>query len=713
MSAENTSIPLKFITLIALSLQLSEKQIRNAIQLFNEGATIPFISRYRKEMTDGMDEVQLGDTKEQYDKLCELAKRKIAVLKSIEEQNKLTPDLKARIDCCWNITELEDIYLPYKPKRRTRAEIARERGLEPLATELMKQQSNDVSKMALPFVKGDVVDQEDALKGARDIIAEWINENETARNAIRTVFRREATISSKLIKGKDEEAQKYRDYFEMSEKLARCSSHRLLAMRRGETEGFLRVNISPEDDHCLERLDRIFVKGEKESSQQVGEAVSDAYKRLLKPSIETEFASESKAKADTEAIRVFAENLRQLLLSPPLGQKRVLGIDPGFRTGCKVVCLDAQGNLLHNETIYPHPPVNDTSQAMRKVQKMVEAYDIQAVAIGNGTAGRETEQFIQNTRFDREVKLFVVSENGASIYSASKIARDEFPEYDVTVRGAVSIGRRLMDPLAELVKIDPKSIGVGQYQHDVDQSQLKKALDQTVENAVNRVGVNLNTASKHLLIYISGLGPQLAQNIVDYRTENGAFKSRKQLMKVPKMGAKTFEQCAGFLRIPDSVHLLDNSAVHPESYGIVESMAKDLKMDISDLIQNKDLKKSLDLQKYITPAVGLPTLNDILQELEKPGRDPRSEIQVFEFDPKVKKITDLRTGMELPGIVTNITNFGAFVDIGIKENGLVHVSQMADRYISNPAEVVSVHQHVKVRIMEVDVERKRVQLKLI
>ena len=713
MSAENTSIPLKFITLIALSLQLSEKQIRNAIQLFNEGATIPFISRYRKEMTDGMDEVQLGDTKEQYDKLCELAKRKIAVLKSIEEQNKLTPDLKARIDCCWNITELEDIYLPYKPKRRTRAEIARERGLEPLATELMKQQSNDVSKMALPFVKGDVVDQEDALKGARDIIAEWINENETARNAIRTVFRREATISSKLIKGKDEEAQKYRDYFEMSEKLARCSSHRLLAMRRGETEGFLRVNISPEDDHCLERLDRIFVKGEKESSQQVGEAVSDAYKRLLKPSIETEFASESKAKADTEAIRVFAENLRQLLLSPPLGQKRVLGIDPGFRTGCKVVCLDAQGNLLHNETIYPHPPVNDTSQAMRKVQKMVEAYDIQAVAIGNGTAGRETEQFIQNTRFDREVKLFVVSENGASIYSASKIARDEFPEYDVTVRGAVSIGRRLMDPLAELVKIDPKSIGVGQYQHDVDQSQLKKALDQTVENAVNRVGVNLNTASKHLLIYISGLGPQLAQNIVDYRTENGAFKSRKQLMKVPKMGAKTFEQCAGFLRIPDSVHLLDNSAVHPESYGIVESMAKDLKMDIRDLIQNKELKKSLDLQKYITPAVGLPTLNDILQELEKPGRDPRSEIQVFEFDPNVKKITDLRTGMELPGIVTNITNFGAFVDIGIKENGLVHVSQMADRYISNPAEVVSVHQHVKVRIMEVDVERKRVQLKLI
>ena len=713
MSTDNNTIPSKFISLIASTLQLSEKQIRNAIQLFNEGATIPFISRYRKEMTDGMDEVQLGDTKEQYDKLCELAKRKKAVLKSIDEQNKLTDDLKARIDHCWNITELEDIYLPYKTKRRTRAEIAREKGLEPLAKMLIKQQSNDVEHIALSFVKGDVSDVDDALKGARDIIAEWINESEGARNSIRNVFSREAVITSKLIKGKDEEAQKYRDYFDMTEKLARCSSHRLLAMRRGETEGFLRVNISPEDDHCLEKLDRIFVKGETESSQQVAESLTDAYKRLLKPSIETEFSSESKAKADTEAIRVFAENLRQLLLSPPLGQKRVLGIDPGFRTGCKVVCLDAQGNLLHNETIYPHPPVNETSQAMRKVQKMVEAYDIQAVAIGNGTAGRETEQFIQNTRFDREVKLFVVSENGASIYSASKIARDEFPDYDVTVRGAVSIGRRLMDPLAELVKIDPKSIGVGQYQHDVDQSQLKKALDQTVENAVNRVGVNLNTASKHLLVYISGLGPQLAQNIVDYRLENGAFKSRKQLMKVPKMGAKSFEQCAGFLRIPDSEYLLDNSAVHPESYGIVEAMAKDLKMDIRDLIHNKDLKKSLDLQKYITPMVGLPTLNDILQELEKPGRDPRSEIKVFEFDINVKTISDLQIGMELPGIVTNITNFGAFVDIGIKENGLVHVSNMADRYISNPAEVVSVHQHVKVRILEVDAERKRVQLKLL
>ncbi len=713
MSTDNSTIPAKFISLIASALHLTEKQIRNAIQLFIEGATIPFISRYRKEMTDGMDEVQLGDTKEQYDKRCELAKRKLAVLKSIEEQDKLTDELKSRIDNCWNITELEDIYLPYKPKRRTRAEIAREKGLEPLAKMLMKQQSDDIERMALNFVKGDVLDADDALKGARDIIAEWVNESEAARNAIRNIFFFFSIISSKLVKGKEEEAQKYRDYFDMSEKLARCSSHRLLAMRRGETEGFLRVNITPEDENCLDRLDRIFVKGNTDSSNQVSEAVNDAYKRLLKPSIETEFASESKAKADTEAIRVFAENLRQLLLAPPLGQKRVLGIDPGFRTGCKIVCLDAQGNLLHNETIYPHAPQHETSQAMRKVQKMVEAYKIQAIAIGNGTASRETEQFIQNTSFDREVQVFVVSENGASIYSASKIARDEFPEYDVTVRGSVSIGRRLMDPLAELVKIDPKSIGVGQYQHDVDQTQLKKSLDQTVENAVNKVGVNLNTASKHLLTYISGLGPQLAQNIVDFRSENGAFKNRKQLMKVPKMGAKTFEQCAGFLRIPDSENPLDNSAVHPESYGIVEAMAKDLKSTVAELIQNKELKKSIDLQKYITPKVGLPTLNDILQELEKPGRDPRSGIQVFEFDPNVKTIGDLRIGMELPGIVTNITNFGAFVDVGIKENGLIHVSNMADRYISNPAEVVSVHQHVKVRVIEVDAVRKRVQLKLL
>lgn len=713
MSIENPQIPAKFIIIIANSLQLAEKQIRNSIQLFLEGATIPFISRYRKEMTGGLDEVQIADIKEQYDKLCELSKRKLAVFKSIEEQDQLTADLKSRIDNCWNITELEDIYLPYKPKRRTRAEIAREKGLEPLAKMLMTQQSNEVDRMALQFVIEGVENVDQALSGARDIIAEWVNESEAARNSIRLIFSREAIISSKLVKSKEEDAQKYRDYFDMSDKLARCSSHRLLAMRRGESEGFLRVNISPEDEHCLEKLERIFVKNENESAKQVSEAVKDAYKRLLKPSIETEFAAQSKAKADAEAIRVFSENLRQLLLAPPLGQKRVLGIDPGFRTGCKVVCLDAQGNLLHNETIYPHPPINESSQAMRKVQKMVEAYDIQAIAIGNATAGRETEQFIQNTRFDREVKLFVVSENGASIYSASKIAREEFPDYDVTVRGAVSIGRRLMDPLAELVKIDPKSIGVGQYQHDVDQLQLKKALDQTVENAVNRVGVNVNTASKHLMTYISGLGPQLAQNIVDFRTENGPFKSRKQLMKVPKMGAKSFEQCAGFLRIPDAENLLDNSAVHPESYAIVEAMAKSLKVDVKELIQNKELKKGIDLQNYITDKVGLLTLNDIFQELEKPGRDPRQGIQVFEFDPNVKTISDLRVGIELPGIVTNITNFGAFIDIGIKENGLVHVSNMSDRYISNPAEVVSVHQHVKVRVIEVDAVRKRVQLKLL
>jgi len=688
MSKELISIPQIFVTIISNTLQLTSKQTISSIQLLN-------------------------DLKDLYEKLCELEKRKLVVLKSIEEQDKLTDDLRIRIENCWKITELEDIYLPFKPKRRTRAEIAREKGLEPLAQLLFKQQSKDVEQIALPFVNDAVENVEDALSGARDIIAEWMNESEIARNSIRMIFSKEAVISSKLIKGKSEEAQKYRDYFEMSEKLGRCSSHRLLAMRRGEAEGFLRVNISPEDDRCIEKLEKLFVKANNESSDQVLEAAIDAYKRLLKPSIENEFATESKTKADTEAIRVFAENLRQLLLAAPLGQKRVLGIDPGFRTGCKIVCLDAQGNLLHNETIYPHPPVNENLKAIRKVQKMVEAYDIQAIAIGNGTAGRETEQFIQNTRFDREVQLFVVSENGASIYSASKIAREEFPEYDVTVRGAVSIARRLMDPLAELVKIDPKSIGVGQYQHDVDQLQLKKALDQTVENAVNKVGVNLNTASKHLLTYVSGLGPQLAQNIVNYRLENGAFATRKQLMKVSKMGAKTYEQCAGFLRIPESKYPLDNSAVHPESYDIVEKMAKDLHVSVVELIQNKELKKSIDLQKYISPNVGLPTLNDIMLELDKPGRDPRSAIKVFEFDSQIKTIGDLKIGMELPGIVTNITNFGAFVDIGIKENGLVHISNMSDKYISNPADVVAVHQHVKVNVLEVDVIRKRIQLRLL
>ena len=702
-----------FIKMIAASLQLTEKQIRNAIQLLNEGATIPFISRYRKEMTDAMDEVQLAEAKEQYEKLCELEKRKQTVLNTIDEQGNLSDALKLRIENCWNATELEDIYLPYKVKRRTKAEIAREKGLEPLAKMIMAQNSNDLQGMAQPFVKNKVESVEDALNGAKDIMAEWINESENARNAVRKIFSYEAVISSKIIKGKEEEAQKYRDYFDMNEKLSRCSSHRLLAMRRAEADGLLRVNISPNDDNCIEKLERIFVKSNNASSDFVYEAVKHAYKRLLKPSIETEFAAASKEKADTEAIRVFAENLKQLLLAPSLGQQRTLGIDPGYRTGCKVVCLDAQGNLVHNETIYPHPPQNEQMQAMRKIQKLVEAYNIQAIAIGNGTASRETEHFIQNIRYDHEVKVFVVSENGASIYSASKIAREEFPDYDVTVRGAVSIGRRLMDPLAELVKIDPKSIGVGQYQHDVDQAQLKKSLDQTVENAVNRVGVNLNTASKHLLTYISGLGPQLAQNIVDYRAVNGAFSNRKQLMKVPKMGVKTFEQCAGFLRIPNAENPLDNSAVHPESYKLVETIAKDINTKVNDLIRNKALIQTIDKQKYVSDTVGLHTLNDILLELEKPGRDPREDVKMFEFDASVKTINDIRQGMELPGIVTNITNFGAFVDVGIKENGLIHISNMSDKFISSPAEVLSLHQYVKVQVIEVDLARKRVQLKLL
>lgn len=702
-----------YSSLIATSLQISERSVSNTIGLLNESATIPFISRYRKEMTGGLDEVQIAAINDQFEKLKELSKRKETVLKTIEELEKLTPELRQRIEKCWDSTELEDIYLPYKPKRRTRAEIARENSLEPLAKMIMKQNVDQLERLARPFLKDKIQSTDEALAGASDIIAEWINENESVRNSVRRVFSFDAIISSKVIKGKEEEGQKYRDYFELSEKLSRCSSHRLLAMRRGEAEGILRVSISPDEDKCLEKLERLVVKSDNEAGDFVYGALKDAYKRLLKPSIETEFAASSKQKADQEAIRVFADNLRQLLLAAPLGQKRVMGIDPGFRTGCKIVCLDAQGSLIHNETIYPHPPQNEYAQASRKLQKMVEAYQIEAIAIGNGTAGRETEQLIQNTRFDRVVQVFVVSENGASIYSASKIARDEFPDYDVTVRGAVSIGRRLMDPLAELVKIDPKSIGVGQYQHDVDQALLKKALDQTVENAVNKVGVNLNTASRHLLTYISGLGPQLASNIVEYRTANGPFINRRELMKVPKMGAKTFEQCAGFLRIPDSENPLDNSAVHPESYGIVKAMAGDLKVEIGQLIRNKELVKTIELNRYVNDTIGLPTLTDIVNELEKPGRDPRSTVKVFEFDPTIRKIEDLKPGMELPGIITNITNFGAFVDIGIKENGLIHISQMANRYISNPAEIVSLHQHVRVQVLEADIVRKRVQLKLI
>ncbi|MBB4035710.1 uncharacterized protein GGR21_001605 [Dysgonomonas hofstadii] len=700
--------------LISSALNIKASQIEKTIELLDSGATIPFISRYRKEVTGGLDEVQIGAIKEQNDKFNELIKRKETILKSIEEQEKLTPELKTRIENCWISSELEDIYLPYKPKRQTRAEIARKKGLEGLAKLIMGQQKMDVEEKAFPYVKGEVKDVKDAIAGACDIIAEWINEDEYARNSIRNLFEREAVITAKVVKGKEEEGDKYRDYFDFSEKLSKASSHRILALRRGESEGFLRVNIAPDEDHALERLDKRFLKGDNdnEATNYVADAIEDSYKRLLKPSIETEFASLSKEKADEEAIRVFIENLRQLLLAAPLGQKRVLGIDPGYRTGCKLVCLDAEGNLIHNETIYPHPPQNETSKAGNKVVKLVSTYNIDAIAIGNGTASRETERFITNLRYEKEVKVFVVSENGASIYSASKIAREEFPDYDVTVRGAVSIGRRLMDPLAELVKIDPKSIGVGQYQHDVDQVKLKKSLDLTVESCVNLVGVNVNTASKHLLTYVSGLGPVLAQNIVDYRAEHGAFKTRKELMKVARMGEKAFEQCAGFLRIAGAENPLDNSAVHPESYYIVQQMAKDLKTTVKELIENKELKKSLDLNKYTTDTVGLPTLTDIIEELDKPGRDPRKGIKMFEFDPNIRTIDDLREGMILPGIVTNITNFGCFVDVGIKENGLVHISEIADRFVSDPTEVVSLHQHVEVKVLSIDSGRKRVQLSM-
>lgn len=703
----------EFSQMIAAELKLPAHRIANTLKLLQGGATIPFISRYRKEATGGLDEVQIGDIQTRYEKLCELSKRKETVLSTIEEQGKLTPELKARISACWNATELEDIYLPFKPKRKTRAEAARAKGLEPLALLLMMQKENNLAAKVRNFVKGEVKDEEDALKGARDILAEQISEDERSRNLMRNQFQRQAIIQSKVVKGKETEeaSAKYRDYFDFCEPLKKCSSHRLLAFRRGESEGVLKVTIFPEDeDMCNERLQRLFVRANNACAHQVEEAITDAYKRLLKPAIETEFAALSKEKADEEAIRVFAENLRQLLLAPPLGQKRVMGIDPGFRTGCKVVCLDAQGTLLHNEAIYPHPPKSEYAQAARKIVKLVEQYKIEAIAIGNGTASRETEQFVTSQRYDREVQVFVVSEDGASIYSASKTAREEFPDYDVTVRGAVSIGRRLMDPLAELVKIDAKSIGVGQYQHDVDQTKLKASLDQTVESCVNLVGVNVNTASKHLLTYVSGLGPTLAQNIVDYRTENGPFESRRQLLKVPRMGAKAYEQCAGFLRIPQAKNPLDNSAVHPESYPIVEQMAKDLNCTVADLIKDKELRSKIDLKKYVTDTVGLPTLTDILQELDKPGRDPRQKIQVFEFDKNVRNLDDLQEGMELPGIVTNITNFGCFVNIGIKENGLVHVSQLADRFVSNPADVVRIHQHVRVKVMSIDHERKRIQL---
>ncbi len=699
-------------TLIAQALSIPIKSIENCVQLLEDGATIPFISRYRKEATGGLDEVQVGQVQSLHEKYMELVKRKEFVLKTIAEQEKLTPELEKTIEGCWDATELEDLYLPYKPKRRTRAEMAREKGLEPLADWLMAQHQGSPEVKAATFVNEEVPSAEEALKGACDIIAEWVNEDAAARQAVRNIFAREAVITSKVVKGKEEEGEKYRDYFDFAAPLSRCPSHRILAIRRGEAEGFLRVSISPEEEKCIDRLTRRIVKNDSEAAGHVESAVVDSYKRLLKPSIETEFANLSKEKADDEAIAVFAGNLRQLLLAPPLGQKRILAIDPGYRTGCKVVCLDEQGNLLHNETIYPHPPQNEGPKAANKVTKLVSAYRIEAIAIGNGTASRETERFVANLRYDREVKLFVVSESGASVYSASKIAREEFPDYDVTVRGAVSIGRRLSDPLAELVKIDPKSIGVGQYQHDVDPAKLKRSLDQTVESCVNQVGVNLNTASKHLLTYVSGLGDALAQNIVDWRTENGPFRSRNELKKVPRLGEKAFQQCAGFLRVPNSENPLDNSAVHPESYPVVRRMAGDLNLPVQELMHNKPLIDTIDINRYKTETVGTETLTDILQELEKPGRDPRSEAKVLEFDPNIRVISDLKEGMVLPGVVTNITNFGCFVDVGIKENGLVHISELANRFVSNPAEVVSLHQHVKVKVLSVDLERKRIQLSM-
>ena len=699
------------ILLVAKKLGLHEWQVENTIRLMDGGATIPFISRYRKEMTGSLDEVQLMHIKEEYDRLKDLDSRKEAVIKSIEEQEKMTPELRKRIDSAVTMSELEDIYLPYKPKRRTRATIAREKGLEPLAILILDQKENDPALKAEDFLNDDVKTVGDAIAGASDIIAEWINEDEKARRQLRFLFDREAVIYSKVVKGKEAEGIKYSDYYDWSESLKKCPSHRLLAMRRGEEEGFLRLSVEPGEEHAIDMLNSIFIKGRNASSEIVTSAVRDSWKRLLSGSMETEFRNISKEKADIEAIAVFAENLRQLLLGSPLGEKNVLAIDPGFRTGCKVVCLDRQGNFIHNETIYPHPPQNETAMSIKKILSLVNAYKIEAIAIGNGTASRETEEFIKWVKFENDIQVFVVSEAGASIYSASKIARDEFPEYDVTVRGAISIGRRLMDPLAELVKIDPKSIGVGQYQHDVDQQKLQKSLDDVVMSCVNAVGVEVNTASKHLLTYVSGLGPQLAQNIIDYRTENGPFRTRRELLKVKRMGDKAFEQSAGFLRIRNAENPLDSSAVHPESYHVVEKMSKDIGCDVKELITNDNKRKEIKLEQYISPVTGLPTLKDILEELAKPGRDPRSKIKEFSF-ADVHTMEDLNEGMVVPGIVTNITKFGAFVDIGIKQDGLVHISNISRTYITDPSTVVKLHQHVMVKVIGVDIERKRIQLSM-
>lgn len=703
-----------FKQIIAKELGLGEREVGNTLALLNDGCTIPFISRYRKERTGSMDEMQIAAIADMNGKLTEMAKRKETMTKTIAEQGKLTQELGKRINECWNSAELEDIYLPFKPKRRTRAQVARENGLEPLAQIIMTQHKADIERIAMGFVKGDVKDIASALKGAQDIIAENVSEDERTRSIVRGLFRRDAIITAKVVKAEanSEKAAKYADYFDFSEQLRCCPAHRLLAIRRGEADGILRISIKADSEECDKRIKRMFVNGSSTCSKLVEEAVYDSLKRLVKPSIETEFASESKSKADDEAIRVFAMNLRLLLLAAPLGQKRVMGIDPGFRTGCKVVCLDTQGNLLHHEVIFPHPPAKQWHEAAETVEKMVKQYKTEAIAIGNGTAGRETEAFIKSLHLGDGLHIYMVSEDGASVYSASKAAREEFPTEDVTVRGAVSIGRRLMDPLAELVKIDPKSIGVGQYQHDVDQAKLKRSLDQTVVSCVNSVGVNLNTASQHLLTYVSGLGPALAQNIVDYRRDHGPFLSRSELKKVARLGPTAYEQCAGFLRIPGAKNPLDNTAVHPESYKIVEQMAKDTGCTVAELIASPQKRNSINLNHYITHNVEMPTLSDIMKELDKPGRDPRGMAEVFEFDPNVTSIDNLAVGMVLPGIVTNITNFGVFVDIGIHHDGLIHISQLADQYVSNPTQIVKLHEHIHVRIIDVDHKRKRIALSL-
>lgn len=698
---------------ISKNLSITEKSVVNCLQLLDEGATIPFISRYRKERTGGLDEVQIASIAELYTTYTELNKRKKTILETIQAQNSLTAELEDRIRTCWISSELEDLYLPYKPKRKTRADQAKALGLEPLAGWLMKQYPEDPFLRAERFCTEEVGDAEAALKGARDIIAEWVNETPRARDIVRKHFRRSGLLSAKLVKGKESEAAVYSDYFDFKQLLSKCSSHRFLAINRANSEGLLKMDIRPEkEEDCILDLNRVFIRTNHASAIQVEQAIKDAYKRLMKPSIETEFAAEAKQRADDEAIRVFVSNLKQLLLAAPLGEKRVLGIDPGYRTGCKVVCLDAQGKMLHNETIYPHAPQKEYKQAAKKLTSLVEAYKIEAIAIGNGTASRETEQFVTGLRYDHAIQVFVVSENGASIYSASKIARDEFPQYDVTVRGAISIGRRLMDPLAELVKIDPKSLGVGQYQHDVDADKLQKSLDQTVELCVNQVGVNLNTASPYLLRYVSGMNAGLAQRVVDYRNENGPFAARSELLNVSRLGAKTFEQAAGFLRIPNGTHPLDHTAVHPERYALVEKMAADQSCSVTDLLSDAALRASIPIETYVNDEVGLPTLRDIMSELEKPGRDPRKQVAVIEFDARIRSIDDVQTGMILDGIVTNITAFGCFVDIGVKENGLVHISEIANEFVKNPADKVRLHQPVKVKVLEVDRSRKRIQLSM-